>query len=132
VYAGEAVLGFLAVLVELAVHPIDFLVEQIDALVHRGESGLHFVAHLGKFRVHVGEAVLHHAGKLLDFGLVLHALYLGAAGWQTGAPLGVAHRQGEVEGVGAPFPAMVGALGDVDARKTRPGGAGRVLMLGSW
>jgi hypothetical protein len=39
--------------------------------------------------------------------MVMRSLYLGAVGWQTGAPPGEVRRQGEVEGVGAPCPMVL-------------------------
>jgi len=96
VHRGEAVLGLLPVRVKFGVDVIDFLIKHGHVFVNRAEAGRHLGAHVGeagvhlladfsKLLLHIGEAVLHHAGELLDLGFVLHAFIVrpprGLATW---------------------------------------------------
>src|SRR5947209_500059 len=73
--SGEAVLGFLPVLIELCVYPVDFLVEQIDTFVETLLDAVDLFVHGRKLLVHFGEAVLYHARELLDFRFRFHLVY---------------------------------------------------------
>ena len=84
---GEAVLGLLAVLVELAVELVDFVAQPFEPFLDADDARIKMtdvrieiadvVLQRGELVAHLGKAVRHHAGELVDGdlfgGFVLHA-----------------------------------------------------------